>query len=183
TYYKLNKNNDLVFRQKIGVGLPYCNSSELPYSKQFFVGGASSLRGFQPRSVGPGTYFNSYQDGDGSFDQTGDIMLELNVENRFDMGGFLKGAVFVDAGNVWLKNESDARPGGEFEFKSFFSQLAVSAGVGLRIDVEFVLIRFDLGMPLRKPYVEDPWVVDEIDFGKSWRKDNLVLNIAIGYPF
>ena len=183
TYYKLNKNNDLVFRQKIGVGLPYWNSSELPFSKQFFVGGASSLRGFQPRSVGPGTYFNSDQDGDGYFDQTGDIMLELNVENRFNMGGFLKGAVFVDAGNVWLKNESDARPGGEFEFKSFFSQLAVSAGVGLRIDVEFVLIRFDLGMPLRKPYVEDPWVVDEIDFGKSWRKDNLVLNIAIGYPF
>lgn len=183
TYYKINRNNDLVLRQKIGVGLPYWNSSELPFSKQFFVGGASSLRGFQPRSVGPGTYFNADQNGNGYFDQTGDLMLELNLENRFDMGGFLKGAVFIDAGNVWLKNESEARPGGNFEFKSFFSQMAVSAGLGLRIDVEFVLIRFDLGFPLRKPYVEDPWVIDEIDFGKSWRKDNLVLNIAIGYPF
>ena len=185
TYYKLSKNNDLVFRQNIGVGIPYWNSSELPFSKQFFVGGASSLRGFQPRSVGPGTYYNADQDGDGYFDQTGDILLELNVENRFDMGGFLKGAVFIDAGNVWLKNKSEARPGGEFEFKSFLNQLAVSAGLGLRIDVDFVLIRFDLGIPLRKPYLDNKsrWVFDEMNFGKSWRKENLVLNIAIGYPF
>lgn len=184
TYYKLSKNNDLVLRQKIGVGLPYWNSSELPFSKQFYVGGASSLRGFQPRSVGPGTYYNSDQDGDGYFDQTGDILLELNIENRFDMGGFLKGALFVDAGNVWLKNESDARPGGEFKFKTFFSQLAVDAGFGLRIDAQFVIVRFDVGIPLRKPYkVDSPWVVDEIDFSKSWRKENLILNIAIGYPF
>ncbi|NEN25127.1 BamA/TamA family outer membrane protein [Cryomorpha ignava] len=184
TYYKLSKNNDLVLRQNIGVGLPYWNSSELPFSKQFFVGGASSLRGFQPRSVGPGTYYNSDQNGDGFFDQTGDILLELNAENRFDMGGFLKGAVFIDAGNVWLKNASEPRPGGEFKFISFFNQLAVSAGFGLRIDVEFVLIRFDLGIPLRKPYkVDSPWVVDQIDFSKDWRKENLILNIAIGYPF
>lgn len=185
TYYKLSKNNDLVLRQNIGVGLPYWNSSELPFSKQFFVGGASSLRGFQPRSLGPGTYYNSDQKESGYFDQTGDILLELNIENRFDMGGFLKGAVFVDAGNVWLKNESESRPGGDFKFDSFFSQLAVSAGVGLRIDVEFVLIRFDLAFPIRKPYMPDGerWVVKDIDFGKSWRKDNLVLNIAIGYPF
>ncbi len=184
TYYKLSKNNDLVIRQNIGVGIPYWNSSELPFSKQFFVGGASSLRGFQPRSIGPGTYINPDQSDDSYFDQTGDILLEFNIENRFDMGGFFKGAVFLDAGNVWLKNASENRPGGEFAFNSFFSQLAVSAGVGLRIDVEFVLIRFDLGIPLRKPYeVNSPWVVDQIDFSKDWRKENLVLNIAIGYPF
>jgi len=184
-YYKLSKNNDLVLRQNIGIGLPYWNSSEMPFSKQFFVGGASSLRGFQPRSIGPGTYFNPDQIESGYFDQTGDILFELNIENRFDMGGFFKGALFVDAGNVWLKNESETRPGGGFHFDSFMSQLAVSAGVGLRIDVEFVLIRFDLAFPLRKPYMPEGerWVVQDIDFGKSWRKDNLVLNIAIGYPF
>lgn len=185
TYYNLSKNNNLVLRQNIGLGIPYWNSSELPFSKQFFVGGASSLRGFQPRSIGPGTYFNPDKEDGGYFDQTGDILLELNIENRFDMGGFLKGALFVDAGNVWLKNESEARPGGGFHFDSFISQLAVSVGVGLRIDVQFVLIRFDLAFPIRKPYMPggERWVVKDIDFGKSWRKDNLVLNIAIGYPF
>ena len=185
TYYKLSKNNNLILRQNIGVGIPYWNSSELPFSKQFFVGGASSLRGFQPRSIGPGTYISPNQEDGGYFDQTGDILLELNIENRFDMGGFFKGALFVDAGNVWLKNTSEARPGGDFHFNSFFSQLAVSAGVGLRIDVQFVIIRFDLAFPLRKPYMPEgeQWVVKDIDFGKSWRKDNLVLNIAIGYPF
>ena len=186
TYYKLSKNNTLVLRENIGVGLPYWNSSELPFSKQFFVGGPSSLRGFQPRSIGPGTYFNPDDQEDGGyFDQTGDILLELNIENRFDMGRILKGALFVDAGNVWLRNKSEFRPGGEFDFSSLVSELAVSAGVGLRVDLQFVLIRFDLAFPLRKPYMPEgeQWVVKDIDFGKSWRKDNLVLNIAIGYPF
>lgn len=185
TYYKLSKNNTLVLRQNIGLGIPYLNSNELPFSKQFFVGGASSLRGFHPRAVGPGRYVNPDRAKGGFFDQTGDILLELNIENRFDMGGYFKGAVFVDAGNVWLKNQSDKRPGGEFKFNSFFSELAVSAGVGLRIDVQFVLIRFDLAFPIRKPYMPEGerWVASDIDFSKNWRKENLILNIAIGYPF
>ncbi|MGB6037618.1 MAG: BamA/TamA family outer membrane protein, partial [Cryomorphaceae bacterium] len=106
----------LVFRQNLGVGVPYLNSNSLPFAKQFFVGGASSLRGFQPREVGPGIYRNTEGDDDSFFDQTGDIMLEWNAESRFDLGGYFKAALFVDAGNVWLINEASNRPGGKFEW-------------------------------------------------------------------
>lgn len=101
------------------------------------------------------------------------------------MGSLLEGAVFIDAGNVWLKNQSDARPGGEFEFKTFWKQMAVATGVGIRLDLQFVLVRLDLGIPLRKPYNAEGnrWVVDEISIDKDWRRDNLIWNIAIGYPF
>jgi len=100
------------------------------------------------------------------------------------LGGYFRGALFVDAGNVWLKNASESRPGGEFEWDSFLSQLAVSTGVGLRIDIDFVVVRFDLAFPIRKPAGEDRgWVVDEISIDKNWRRENLILNFAIGYPF
>lgn len=185
TYYRLGKYNDLVFRQNIGLGIPYENSSELPFAKQFFVGGASSLRGFRARSVGPGTYFNESEDGDSYFDQTGDILIEINLEDRIDLGGYLEGAVFLDAGNVWLKNASGARPGGQFEWKNFVSEMAVAGGLGLRLNLEFVIIRFDFAIPLRKPYLEanDGWVFENVKLNNQWLDDNLILNVAIGYPF
>lgn len=185
TYYKLSKFNKLAFRQNIGLGIPFRNSSELPFSKQFFVGGASSLRGFHARSVGPGTYNNTSGTRNSYFDQTGDILIELNIEDRIDLGGFLEGAVFVDAGNVWLKNSSDARPGGKFKWKDFGSEMAISSGVGLRLNLQFVIIRFDFGVPLRKPYQEgnNGWVFKDIKLNNKWLNDNLILNIAIGYPF
>jgi outer membrane protein assembly factor BamA len=94
--------------------------------------------------------------------------------------------VFLDAGNVWLMHKSDALPGGEFNADLFYKQLAVGTGFGLRIDLSFFILRFDLGMPLRKPYLPEGerWVANKINFGeRGWRKQNLVLNIAIGYPF
>lgn len=183
-YVNVSKYTELVLRQNLGIGLPYLNSSNLPFAKQFFVGGASSLRGFQPRSVGPGSYVNPAGDFDSFFDQTGDILLEWNAETRFDLGGYFRGALFIDAGNVWLKNASETRPGGEFKLDSFIGQLAVSTGVGLRIDIDFVVVRFDLAFPIRKPAGEDAgWVIDEMSFKKDWRKENLILNFAIGYPF
>lgn len=185
TYYNLGKYNTLVLRQNIGLGIPYQNSTELPFSKQFFVGGASSLRGFHARSVGPGTYYNTTESGNSYFDQTGDILIEVNLENRTDLGTYLEGAMFLDAGNVWLKNESDARPGGKFYWSNFVRQMALSGGLGLRLDLQFVIIRFDFAIPLRKPYMEDHngWVFKNIKLNNQWLDDNMILNIAIGYPF
>jgi hypothetical protein len=181
-YIPLAEYTKLVLRQNVGVGIPYLNSNTLPFAKQFFVGGASSIRGFQPREVGPGTYSNPEAD-DSFFDQTGDIILEWNAETRFDLGGYLNGAVFIDAGNVWLINENNQRPGGQFQWNSFLNELAVAGGVGLRIDAEFIVVRFDLGVPLRSPERAegDRWLFDEMTGGELW--DDLILNFAIGYPF
>jgi len=189
-YLKLNKNQKLASRINVGVGYAYGNSSELPYIKQFAVGGSNSLRAFPARSVGPG-YYNirtdtSFQADIFFIDQRADIKLEANVEYRFNVYKALKGALFVDAGNIWLVREDVNRPGGQFRSSTFLSELAIGTGTGLRYDFGFMILRFDLAFPLRKPFLapSDRWVLDNIDFGDStWRSDNLVFNIAIGYPF
>jgi len=184
-YYNLKDKNKLVMRFFAGVAKPFGNSSILPYSKQFFSGGPNSLRAFQINSVGPGTY-NQKADTLGILQLGGDIKLEMNAEYRFGIYRFFKGALFVDAGNVWLQKSNPSKLGSPFLFSKFMDQLAVGTGFGLRIDVSFFILRFDLAMPLRKPWLEENhrWVVNQIDFGSSvWRKDNLVLNVAIGYPF
>ncbi len=185
SYYTIDVNNKLAMRFFTGVAKPYGNSSILPYSKQFFSGGANSLRAFQINSVGPGTHF---QDGSttGFLQLGGDIKLELNGEYRFSIYRFFKGALFADAGNVWLHKSNPAGIGSPFVFSQFMNEMAVGAGAGVRFDVSFFLLRFDVAFPLRKPWLEDNhrWVAKQIDFGSSaWRKDNLVLNVAIGYPF
>jgi outer membrane protein insertion porin family len=156
----------------------------VPYVKQFFVGGNNSLRGFRSRSVGPGTYF-PVAPNQIIPDQTGDIKLELNSEYRPHIAGPLYGAVFIDAGNIWLVNDSThtKKPGSQFSGK-FLSQLAVDVGVGLRLDITLFVIRFDMGFPIRKPWVVPPYVINQVDFkDRDWRKQNLVFNLAIGYPF
>jgi len=168
-----------------GVALPYENANVLPYTKQFFSGGPNSLRAFQINSVGPGTFYQDVANR-GFLQLGGDIKLEMNGEYRFNIYRFLKGAMFVDAGNVWLEKSNPANTGSPFMFSTFMRQVAVGTGVGLRVDVSFFILRFDLAMPLRKPWLEDNhrWVINQIDFGEpAWRRDNLVLNIAIGYPF
>jgi outer membrane protein assembly factor BamA len=186
-YYQIDEHNKLATRLIAGVGYAYKNSTTLPYIKQFSIGGSSSIRAFPARSIGPGTYNvreGIPQDSTLFIDQRGDIKLEANVEYRFDIIKSLKGAVFADAGNIWLARPDPFRPGGEFNKSTFLRQLAVGTGVGLRLDFSFFVLRFDLAFPLRKPYLEDPWVLDKIDFGSSaWRKENLIFNIAIGYPF
>lgn len=169
-----------------GLGYPYGNSRQLPNVKQFFSGGSSSLRGFNSRLVGPGTYNEKYLTGDNTFiEMLGDIKLEGNVEFRSKLYSIIQGAVFVDAGNIWLYRDNPDFPGGKFS-KRFANELAVDAGIGLRFDVKILLVRLDLGMPIRKPWLPEGnrWVLDQINFGDPhWRKDNLVLSIAIGYPF
>lgn len=185
-YSNFDKNNKLASRIIIGSGIPYGNSEVMPYSKQFFSGGANSVRAFLPRSLGPGSYRIDEEADSGFFDQSGDIKLELNLEFRFGIISVLKGAVFTDAGNVWLMRSNESLPGGEFRGNRFMKEIAVGTGFGLRVDLSFFLIRLDLGIPVRKPWLpeKDRWVFDQISFGnREWRRDNLVYNIAIGYPF
>lgn len=186
TYLNFKDKNKLAMRLFAGVAKPYGNSSIMPYTKQFFSGGPNSIRAFQINSVGPGTYFQN-ADTLGLLQLGGDIKLEMNAEYRFGIYRFFKGALFVDAGNVWLQKSNPSDLGTPFRFSGFMNELAVGAGVGMRIDVSFFILRFDLAMPLRKlPELEDNfrWVTNEINFGSSaWRSDNLVLNVAIGYPF
>lgn len=186
-YFKVGQNNQWANRIIAGFGLPYGNSTALPFVKQFFVGGNNSLRGFRSRSVGPGSFNGGQVVGKKGFlpDQTGDIKLELNTEFRAKLYSIFYGALFVDAGNIWLYNQDPNQPGGKFT-KDFLKELAVDAGIGLRIDVSILLLRLDVGIPLRKPYLPlgERSVINQIDFGKSdWRKENIIYNLAIGLPF
>ena len=178
-------NHALASRIYIGAGIPYGNSLVMPYIKQFYVGGTNSLRGFQARSVGPGSYYTP-SDSSTFIDQAGDIKLEMNVEYRFPVWGILHSALYLDAGNIWLVNEDINRKGGEFVPNEVFNQLAVSTGIGLRVKLDPIIIRFDWAWPIRYPYQieESNWVIDQVDFSNyEWRKRNLILNISLGYPF
>jgi outer membrane protein insertion porin family len=186
-YRRLSEGTKLATRLLVGLGLPYGNSSTMPYTKQFFSGGANSIRAFQSRTLGPGSYrMPDSLAGKTFLDQSGDIKLEGSVEYRFGIISILKGALFVDGGNVWLVSKNVQFPGGEFKVNEFSRQLALGAGFGFRIDLSFFVIRFDLATPLRKPYLPEGqhWVMSQIDLANpSWRAQNLVLNIAVGYPF
>ncbi|NBL64179.1 BamA/TamA family outer membrane protein [Flavobacterium sp. NST-5] len=184
-YLRLGRNSQLASRVIAGVGVPYGNSDQLPFIKQFFIGGTNSIRAFRARSIGPGTFRKEVAEDSFLPDQSGDIKLELNTEYRAKLFSVVHGAIFVDAGNIWLMNKDDRREGAEFS-KKFLDELAVGTGAGLRLDLSFLILRLDLAFPIRKPYLPegDRWVFDQINFGSStWRKENLVFNLAIGYPF
>ncbi len=184
-YLRLNSKNRWANRIYVGFGLPYGNSRELPYIKQFFSGGTNSIRAFRARSIGPGSFRDPNLENTFVPDYSGDIKLELNSEIRTKLVSIVEGALFVDAGNIWLKNRNDNRSGGQFS-KDFLSEMAVGVGAGIRLDLSFLILRGDLAMPVRKPYLPkgERWVINQIDFGsKTWRRDNLVFNLAIGYPF
>ena len=182
--YNINDKNKFVMRFLVGIAKPYGNSSVLPYAKQFFSGGPNSIRAFHINSVGPGT-FNQSIDAKGFLQLGGDVKLEMNAEYRFAIFSFFKGALFADAGNVWLLESNPTNIGNPFSFSGFTNEIAMGVGLGLRIDVSFFVIRFDIATPFRKPWLEDnKWVIDKISLGNSsWRSENLVLNVAIGYPF
>jgi outer membrane protein assembly factor BamA len=185
TYYNFENKNKVVLRAYIGLAKPYGNSLTLPYTRQFFSGGPNSIRAFQINSLGPGTYHQN-ADNKGFLQLGGDVKLELNAEYRFNIFRFLKGGLFVDGGNVWLLPTNPSNIGSPFKYSEFIKEIAVGAGFGLRIDVSFFILRFDLATPLRKPWLQENkrWVIDQINILSSvWRKDNLILNVAIGYPF
>lgn len=174
-YWQVSDFSQLVFRINQGIGLPLLNLGALPFESAFFGGGANGIRAWSARSLGPGSLPDSLN----LLDQFGDIKLEFNLEYRFDIYRWFKGALFADAGNVWLiKNDSD-RPGGLFKFKDFYKEFALGAGVGLRLDFSFFIIRFDVATPFHDPGrpTNNRWAVKDF----QWKDVNL--NLGIGYPF
>ncbi len=175
----LNNVSSIVYRGFFGAGIPYGNSRAIPFEKQYFGGGANGIRAWQVRTLGPGSYV---PDESKFLNQTADIKIEANVEYRFNLFWILEGALFLDAGNIWSYSYDPTRLGSQFNIKSFYKDIAVGTGAGLRFDLNFVLMRADLGMKLR-----DPWITS----GSKWIpanrpydfKDDFTLVIAIGYPF
>jgi hypothetical protein len=177
--WNLNDKDKFVFRLYGGIIYAYGNSSEAPYSQQFYTGGANSLRGFTVRTLGPGSFHPATRTKYSYIDQTGDIKLEMNLEWRPNIVGSLYGALFFDAGNIWSIRSDSERPGSKFSGSNLLDQIATDAGFGLRYDMEFLVIRLDLGFGLHAPY----------DTGKSGYfnirklKDMTNFHFAIGYPF
>jgi len=170
-------------RLDIGVGVPYGNDSVMPFIKEFFAGGVSDMRGFRARTLGPGSYYAGNPRDTFVVDQPGDIKMLLMAEYRAKLFSIVRYALFADAGNVWTLKNDIHRPGSEFTNK-FLSQIAVDAGVGLRFDISLLVLRLDVAFPLRVPYTLPNGQKYSVNFGSSdWRKDNLVYNLAIGYPF
>ena len=174
-YFKLKeKNSSIVTRYFAGLGIPYLNSDEIPYERGFYAGGANGMRGWTFRELGPGSY-----NGTDQYERIGDIQLELNLEYRFPIYKFFHGGLFIDMGNIWTYNESETFPGGKFEFKDFYKEVAADFGLGFRFDFQFFIFRLDFAAPFVNPTFPE---------GHRWRLDYLqfsdvIGNFGIGYPF
>jgi outer membrane protein assembly factor BamA len=176
-YYAFFKGqNSIATRAAFGIGAPLNKANSLPYEKYFYLGGSNSMRGWRTRTLGPGSY---NEPDTAKIDNIGDIGLELNFEYRFPIYKYFKGAFFVDAGNTWLRRKDDRYPGGVFKFDRFYSELAFDAGLGLRLDFGFFLIRVDGAIPLKNPSLApgDRWVF------QNNNKIKIIGNLGIGYPF
>ncbi|MGL4852464.1 MAG: BamA/TamA family outer membrane protein [Phocaeicola sp.] len=177
--HKITEKQHLASRFMVGALFAYGNQSIAPYSEQFYIGGANSLRAFTVRSLGPGRYIPDATNQYGYIDQTGDFKIEANLEYRFPILGDLYGALFLDAGNVWLLKENSDLPNSKLTDGGFLNSIALGTGAGVRYDLSFLVIRLDLGVALHAPY----------ETGKSGYynipkfKDGLGLHFAIGYPF
>ena len=181
-YYRLDNHSMVAARSFFGVAVPYGNSTAVPFTKQFSVGGPTSLRGFEIREVGPGGYVNPIHDQNynlGFFNQTGNMKMEANVELRFDIFKWFKGAIFTDVGNVWLLNKDAATPLGDFQFDRFWREFAVDVGPGVRLDFNYFVVRLDYGIPIRNPGISgnNKWYIHETNLGPG------IFQLAVGYPF
>lgn len=176
---RITGDNHIVTRFALGAAHAYGNSSQVPYAEQFYVGGANSIRAFTVRSIGPGSYRAPRDQINGYFDQTGTFKMEFNVEYRFPIISVLHGALFLDSGNVWLLKNDPNRPGGQLKASTFFKDIAVGTGVGLRVDISMIVIRGDLGIGIHAPYnTGRRGYYNMTSFGNS-----LAFHLAIGYPF
>lgn len=175
----LGENTQLAGRLFVGAAHAYGNSEVVPFREQFYIGGANSVRAFAVRSIGPGGFHVNATDKYSYFDQTGTFKFETNWEYRFHIFSYFHGAAFVDAGNVWLLKDDPSRPGAKLEMKNFFNQLAVGTGVGLRFDMEMLVVRADLGIGVHLPYESSR----KGYFNIPRFKDGYSFHLAIGYPF
>lgn len=174
-YHYIGAKSSLVARLLLGIGLPYGNSISMPYEKSFFGGGPTTMRAWQLRHLGPGSYYGS----EDMLERVGDLQLVFNLEGRFPIAGAFEGAVFADMGNVWLLNASEQYPGGEIKWNSIPTEVAVGIGLGLRVSVSIATLRLDLGIPFY-----DPGYNDSHRFRPPhWRFSQIVTNFGINYPF
>ena len=176
--YKLTDKSLLATRLYAGAMWSYGNSSYAPYSEMFYVGGANDIRAFAARAIGPGSYHDPK--GHSTYlDQSGDLKLEANIEYRFHLVSNLHGALFLDAGNVWILSEDYWHVGGKLWDGGFFKKIALGTGFGFRYDLEFLVLRFDLGIGIHAPY--DTGKTSYYNMPKFW--DSLGFHFAVGYPF
>ena len=172
--------NQLVFHFGFGIAYPYGNSTILPFEKRFFSGGANSVRGWSVRSLGPGKFIGR----DGRIDfinQTGDMKLDLNLEYRASLFWKFGGALFIDAGNIWTLRDYEDQPGGQFKISEFWQQIAVSYGFGLRLNFDYFVVRFDMGMKAVNPAYEDE--KDHFPILHPRLSRDFAFHFAVGLPF
>ena len=173
-------NNQLVFHVGLGIAYPYGNSRILPFEKRYFSGGANSVRGWSVRSLGPGKFVGT----DGRIDfinQTGDMKLDVNLEYRAKLFWKFSGALFLDAGNIWTLREYEEQPGGKFELTEFWNQLAASYGLGIRLNFDYFIVRFDMGMKAVNPAYDDHIGHFPLLHPKFSR--DFAFHFAVGLPF
>ena len=174
----INNRHSLAYHVGAGIGVPYGNSSVLPFEKRFYAGGANGVRGWGVRTLGPGSYDsrNSMTD---FINQCGDIRLDMSVEYRAKLFWVLESGAFIDAGNIWTIHNYENQPGGMFHFDTFWKQIALAYGVGLRFDFSYFLLRLDLGIKAHNPAKgQQPWPIIHPD----WHRDT-TFHFAVGYPF
>ncbi|BDD00888.1 BamA/TamA family outer membrane protein [Persicobacter psychrovividus] len=184
-YFNLRHDRQWILRAFGGIAQPYGNSSSVPFVKQFYGGGPNDLRSFRSWGIGPGGY-RPDENNSVSLDRSGELKLGFNAEYRFPMISVIKGAWFVDAGNIWTLEKQDSFPFGEFTFDHFYKQIGMSAGFGLRADIQgLFVIRFDFATTVLSPKGNgSEWMLNQVNpLSGTWRRNNLLLNFAIGYPF
>jgi len=189
--HTIHDRSSLAFRVAAGMGIPLTNLSVLPFETSFFGGGANGMRAWRARSLGPGSYSAPLF----AYDRIGEIRIEGNAEYRFKLIGYLEGALFADVGNIWIRNKDVDRPGAEFEVKDFISELGVGTGVGARLNFDFFIVRFDLGLQTKDPALPkgERWLFQPKDKFEAQlleltgspvdHKAAFNFNLGIGYPF
>jgi outer membrane protein assembly factor BamA len=174
--FMLDERNNVAFHIGAGVAYPFGNTKEIPFDRRYYAGGANSNRGWNVRSLGPGSM--TVTDSSSFINQVGDIRLDANLEYRTKLFWKFELAAYIDAGNIWTIRKYDYQPKGDFDFARFYKEIAVSYGLGLRLDFDYFLVRFDTGMKAYNPQENKKWVVTNPNFRK-----NFAWHFAVGYPF
>lgn len=182
-YQDITRRSSIATRLMNGVAFDYGETEAVPYVKQFFAGGVSGIRAWRIRNLGPGGFEDPNPSATRQAYQSGDFRLEANLEYRFHLFSYLKGALFVDAGNVWLLENDEARPGGQLT-RDFYKNIAVGAGFGFRFDYSYFVIRLDMAYKLRNPFPDETGSYRFYPNGlRQFSLDDTIYNLAIGYPF
>lgn len=181
--YTINKSNSVATRCVFGIGIPLWNATTLPFEKSFYLGGSNSMRAWNYRSLGPGSYYTEEEVENDI--RTGDIKLEMNVEYRGTIYKFIKYGIFVDAGNIWLSHKDADMPNAEFNINRFYKEIGLGAGVGLRLDFGFFIIRLDAALPIFDPSQppEKQWIGTEVTNGRKWLNKAINFTFGIGHAF